>query len=44
MDEAWLYRMIMVFNTSLMMIHQIHISDALHDLRDVLAKKKLNKK
>ena len=34
----------MVFNTTMMLIHQVRISDALQDLRDALAKKKLNKK
>lgn len=44
MDEAGIQRAILVFNTTMMLIHQVRISDALQDLRDVLAKKKLNKK
>jgi len=44
MDESWIYHTITVFNSTLMLIHQIRISDALQDLRDVLAKNKLKKK
>jgi hypothetical protein len=33
-------RNIMTINSVLMLVHQIRISDALQDLRDVLARKK----
>lgn len=44
MDESGIQRAILIFNSTLMLIHQVRISDALQDLRDALAKKKLNKK